>query len=709
MGSRLNRFCRFIAGETIFGALLLAVVCIAVQHSPHLLSKFVSLPVTFERIGTGSWKAQIESIPEGSYYVSLGRPKGNCSISTDGRVLDSNKSAIPGIRQELLVGGSFLKNVSGPKAIDLECDVSKGFKIELGHPPILARYEHGLMLQLWRGVVDFLLGPAFSLALLFFIIIQLRGPSGQPAPATYLTFSVSAVLYSFSLSHFPRLFVDGLTASFVHVVLRICFSWAFVLLVGSYSKQRFFLTLVHVGVLALTLFTGITSPGGLDPVYRGFYPVFALVTAISVLDLYRIEARIEAVKILRVVAVIWLFTQTVDTYFLVQGKGFVGAPMLLVFMSAAIAYARHKEKLRSDRVQAATTRILSAINSKSTLSEILTQIASIASGATHFTRVSAYIDGFCIGIAEHPRRIFARVMESGYRKDTDSDKRIPFQEGRGSFMSLATETEQVVLRKGARDGAFFLVVPIGKHACVNLSDDSSKSPYLAYESEDIVRQLLPSLKALNARVLAQGFRQGAALERFRSLRGDGRFEVELGAIFADVSDYSVLSDRYGISYSDFINAVYFPAMIKALSSHAVPESMRGDEVYLIVFPELLSEEKSTAVALIEALYLLRSFIYGPGAQLCRDNGFDPIEMSIGAAVGAAVLVCDPIQVRTAGTTINDAKRLQEAAGRGCILIRSEGLDTNRFPGLLEDKIPVLVKKNFIVAHRVRASHLREVA
>jgi hypothetical protein len=682
-------------------AALIGSLCLLVQSSPNYLAAQIALPVSFIKTSDSVWTAELSRLDAGEYYASLGKIKGNCRLYRDGELLDSNQSVVSGIRENLLVGASFsLRDRS--QVLRLECEKTKGFRVELAQMPIVSSYRSGVLLQLWRAFTDLILGPLFGLSFLLLSLSQRWTGLTRSQNSTLVGFAGVAVAYSFSLAHYPRLFADELTASYLHVLLRTAFSLSFCLLCGTYYRQRLIVILPHLLFLAVATAIWQLEHSLLDPVYRYFCLVFAASSLVATIDLFRRPRREEFTIILRCVSVAWTVAQILDLKAVFQFLGTFSAPAVLLFITITMSYARLREQRRARRIQQTSNRILAIIESNASIDEILTQLASISSIETHFSRVSAYIDGFCLGMSEHPRQVFVRLMERGYSKETAIDRTIHFLDGRGSYMATATETEEITLRTGTFDKAFFLVVPIGRHACINLSDAVPASSFQAWESEEVIRRLHPALRTLNGRVLAQGFKQGLALEKLRLIRGDGRFDVTLGAVFSDVNNYSVLCEQYGAAFGEFVNAVYFPALTKAVSETAVPEIFRGDEIYLVSLSELRSKKLSNSEAVLKTLLDLHNFMRNEGAELCRSSGYDPITLSTGAAVGNAVVICDPIQVRTAGPTINEAKRLQEAAGAAAALVRTEGLDATSLDYLLGEDEPVLVKKNFIRAKRFSA-------
>jgi hypothetical protein len=66
--------------------------------------------------------------------------------------------------------------------------------------------------------------------------------------------------------------------------------------------------------------------------------------------------------------------------------------------------------------------------------------------------------------------------------------------------------------------------------------------------------------------------------------------------------------------------VYFPSLVKSLAALAVPEFVRGDELYMLSLKEFLPENVSPGEAAVKTAAAVRAFAAREGARLCADNG-----------------------------------------------------------------------------------------
>ena len=181
------------------------------------------------------------------------------------------------------------------------------------------------------------------------------------------------------------------------------------------------------------------------------------------------------------------------------------APTVIMLLCATAFYVRSLERKKVLAIESAVQEILSVAESKLPIEKIIGEIASIAKNQTKYSRASAYVDGFCIGASESPGKMFFRVMDSGYNEDISRDAVINFNDGRGKFMMEAIKSGKPVLGFGP-NSIWFLVVPIGTHAVINLSDSQPKSSITAFESEEIIQKILLPLRSLDHRKLKWVFK-----------------------------------------------------------------------------------------------------------------------------------------------------------------------------------------------------------
>jgi class 3 adenylate cyclase len=488
--------------------------------------------------------------------------------------------------------------------------------------------------------------------------------------------------------------------------LRVAFSLSFLLVAEALSRRQTIQWFIHLALAIGLCATYLINPTWLDQAYRTAYIIFPVATAIALYDLGKAKQAHKPVGQFQSITAFWLIAQAYDTGSIWLATGSPLAPALLLFICAHLIYINHYNRLRSEKLEFASARILTLLDSNIPVRELVSQIASILSEEIHFKRVSAYVDAFCVGSREHPHQVFIKTLEYGYDGIANMDPSVVFDQSRGKVMLEALTSQKSILRQGRTDQAWFAVLPIGKHVCFNFSDDTPRSSDLAFESIEILSRLKPALIPLDHHLVALGLEQKTSLQKLRSLKGDGSWDIEAGSIFVDVNNYSVGAEEFGLRFTEFVSNLFFPSLVKALGEYAVPEHVVGDEAHFLVLQEFLEKDVDTSRGVMRALQALDAFIYGDGAHLCVRNGFEALTVSVGVNIGTINLVCDGISARTSGRVINEAKRLQDEAGRAGILVSCDvNLPAESFGFRFGDTLPILVKKNLITAKRLMRSPL----
>lgn len=713
--------------RTLAGGALFAAAVLSVQYSEWLVSLPADQGVRFRRVDGFRWQADVSGLEPGLYYVSLGHYARPCQLRVDGELLDSMYkktlyAADHARRSDLFMGGQVHVTAKGsPRSLSIVCrqlydgDPGSG---SLYNRPVVARDPWGLLIQLWRMFTGALLGP---LAALFFIgtfLLQsfARGRehgSGSPAARalaadlredwTLLYFAISALVHSLVSADALYLFGSGKTLPILYALSRNNLNLAVVLLAGRYGRPRPVLWGLAGASMAASVFVGLRGEGLWRTLYDAQMWLYIGSTAVVSWDLHRRGAATRSASLMRSMAAGWLLLQCLTLFHVLTGIRltiFSVVPGLVALMTAVLSYMRYREAARRQRLERAGVQVLSACEGAADPRAALAQAAAIARAETHFRRVSAYVDSFCLGVTDEPGKELTRVMEGGYARDMSAYQKVRLDEGQGRLMRSALAGGRPLLGRGPEDDAWYAVVPLGPLACVNLSDERPGPEDEAVESLDAVEGLLPSLHVLGGQLADLGAKRGKALDRLRAVHGDGRREVDAGAVFADINDYSLLTERYGEPFSEFVGSTYIPSLVKAVAPWAVPELTRGDEVYLVSLAELLPAGTAPREAALKAAAAVQSFARREGAELCADHGFPPLTISVGANAGRVWLICDPITVRTSGRSVNDAKRLQEAAPAGGTLVHADLLA--REDGRAGPARPILVKKNLIPARELWA-------
>lgn len=699
-----------------FVAVCLVLACAGLSYSSKVFEILWQEPVIFEKSALlkNSWEADISHLKKGDYYLSVGRPRTACSILFGSRIIGTNKSELPGLRNSLLVGGGFAKDFNSPDKIAVSCDTQNAAALKLSHTLVIAPYIQGQLLQGVRALTELIFGPLCAFLMMLAYMLQLTSRrrseplsenvehsttlSGLP----YFFFSMAAFLYALSLAHYPRLLFNENTSNCLHVITRNMLGLSFVFLFRQKSLLNKAVICCQLFLFLFAVFLSISTPETIVLHYIKLYPLFFVISGVMLVERMRHECRTFVDDIIRKLLLTWTIVQMIDYFSLKGAVGIYVAPSVVVLLSTITWYLREQERATAIRIATVAEKIAKSIETNEPVTAVLKMMMQMSRNETKFERASAYIDAYLVGASETPGKEFMRIGEYGYRKQTHQDLFINFREGRGTKMRTALSQNRTLLER-ASDGSWYLIIPIGKNACINLSDVDARKAYTAHENQSVINRILPSLSSLELKFGELGVRQGAALQKLRGKRGDGTWDEEIGCIFIDINDYSVLTDSYGEAFSGFITKTYIPGLIRTLSTTAAPEHVSGDEVYFVVSKDLLPKNMSVVDGTFASLQAIDKYIYVDGARICSEAGFPKVSVSIGLNVGVSTIICDEYGVRTAGKEVNDTKRLLDSCGKEGILVKDNLLiPVNLSSFYKADEVTVLrKKKNILLAKPLR--------
>ncbi len=683
---------------------MMAAGCMLFHSGPTLFAEIAGIRIPTQKLSMGHWRLDSESVPPGVYYLSLGRPRGLCDLSLDDRVVDSTRGAVSGLRGEFLLGTPLRiqEGVASP-LIRIDCEDEQGFPPLLSHAPVVASPRVGVLIQLARAIWELVVGPVACLLLILGLALfsfTTSRDSRSGIRGAHWLFAAVSTIYAFSLAYYTRLLMDGLSASILHLVLRFSWSLSFALLCGTSRRISRVLVFSHVGVMLFLGWVGLTHPDLLNSAYIWSYLLIPVSAALIAWDLFEREVDTDTEILLRPMAVCYGLLALMDTSIMYLGFGIFSAPTTLAVMAIGTLVLRVLDQYRLNHLVGVSSRITEIFSSRQSPREQLVSLAEAIHQEFSFSRITAYMDAHVAGGHDRPGEVFSRMLERGYEKATHQDGLVDFREERGVHMRQALRGNRIHMGRGARDQVWFLNVPLGTHACLNLSDTRPRVRSVVNEGMQTLERLLPMFNVLGERLAEQGARQGMALERLRSIYGDGEFNVELGAVFADINGYSRLAEQHGAAFTRFIGSVYLPSLCIHLRPWASREFSKGDELYLVCLKELATESAAVPRLTMSTVAEVLRFAAGPGQRLCREAGFPVVTFSVAANIGQAVLICDPFQVRTSGEVIIHAARLREVAPKGGAL-----LHPNLLPHLTDEErkeigaaTPILVKKTALLAH-----------
>lgn len=650
------------------------------------------------------------ALNSGNYFLSLGRPKGSCQITDNGKKIADNKSPASQTRDLLGLGVSL--KVTEPKKVNLEIDCfsEAGFKPQLAYTPALFNEGFGKFVQSVRLLFQTVLSPTASgmlllvLAVLLVLNKQKNGSNLTAGPSLFL-FSLVCFAYSLSLSHVTRLFFEPGTATIFHVLLRTALILSFIILAGDVSRKRF-ISIYIIGLFLVVLTLRINNVEYLVATYKSGYILYIFAT----LEVYvRNRKSIESDSKTRVVTILaftWSITQSIDSVF---SFGFQSGENLSLAIALVIpAYISNILIIKfmefNEAVQL-TNVITSLLSEDGKIDQRVNSFGMWLKRYLNATHSSFYVDKFLLGIENSPGLHFRGILTDRHLPSRDFSLESSAITETNNWSAEALKTQRSLLGCNIFDRKLFACIPVGGNLLFNFSfDDASESSLLLLQEKFRFLQSNNRLLQSFAQVTSShNSLHYATLRSLRSKLGDCELQGKVLIIFIDVNGYTKLIKNYGPTFSNFIESKIMEKVAHDLRSVATVELKMGDEMHLAVLPWIL-QSGDIEEASIECLAYLYNFFKNELPGFCLDNGFDPFTVSIGVAYGETTLRINDRHAGTSGPAVNLAKRLLQGAEAAEIIISDSVLD------LIGDSFPekfaarqVFIKNDLCNAHSVRYS------
>jgi class 3 adenylate cyclase len=636
-------------------------------------SFFFDSLVKFDKVGKSVLVADLSSLPNGEYFFSLGKPTAPCDILFGGKVVERGISHSTATRNSLVIGIPLtVSNLApGEGILRTECIMPNGFPIKFVDSPILTTRNAGLVLHGFRFLLHLVLGPTCALMLLIILINAMIWRSHSNSVAvTRIAFAVVALLHSLSLAYFPRLFISAGDAYVINAILRCAFAYTF--LAVANRPRAFhgeFVMFAYFSFISL-LVAHFFFSHYVNWTYRISFVLWTAAAIGLTISRWRRPLEMPDDELWRGALTIFAVLQGIDASTIFIEVLQPQMPMMLACMCHFIAKQANIDLRKNQDVYQTTYGVLEVVNDVNTdVRQKIVLATGILQKQSPMLRISAYIDSYCVGEAIASKMSMQRVYEHGYRKDTSFDSSIDISSGNGRFMKEAIGSGKPLYGIGANGGQF-ICVPIGELACINLSDHNARDPVFGHIANSFVGMLQPAIQAIEAHLKSAADSSKFAINRLRDTLGIGTYECALGAVFIDIVGYSQLSDKFRDPFRRFIADQYFPSLLKAIQTHMTLEFTRGDEAYFCVLEHFVAPGLSIAEELQNGLSACWRFQHEISPELCRQAGFPVIRLRIGAAMGTGTLSITSMEVKTLGEVVNHAKRLQEDAMEGEILITS---------------------------------------
>jgi hypothetical protein len=660
---------------------LLSLVVVYVFQLPEILSAWFYNNVNFEQITKSPLHLTSRlNLSEGQYYVTYGLVRAGCSAMVNGSVYDTSISSGNGVKSNLLLGHEFSVTTNVPILLELKCDFQEGFITSLAHAPRVLSVNSGKMLHLYRALTSVVLGIVCAMFLLMVSIFSYFIGGGvfktRSGSEYYILFSVVGFFYLSSYSQIPRLWLAGADATLLHIVLRNLFATTSFLILANHLGRLKFVPYMFV-LIAFAFFFFDYNQRGFMTYYRLNYILFAVVSAIYTVMLIRKREYTKRIQLIRFVAVCWTVAQIIDTISLYTSVISYNTPIVMALTCVAFSYLIIYDRSRLEQLEQATKQIIDLSKTELSPNKLMSDLALMLLEYTQFSRASCYVDAFILAEAPTPLQKMIRVFEKGYIKDTSMDRLIDFSSQRGLKMLSALEQQKVIQSQGD-DGGFYAVVPIGRYMTINLSDDHAVSEQQVQASIETLDRLKPGLSSIEKKVNELGTTSGNMLQKIRSVRTESNFESEMFGIMIDILDYSKNTERYQLKgknnpYTRFISGQYLPGLARALGGFAYPEALEGDLISFVILKDTFQKNKEGIQqgyyeSLNAVLDKIQHYLKTTGAEICKNNGFEAVQFSVGVSTSAVQVNLDEFQARTAGEALTIARRILDGAPRGSIAI-----------------------------------------
>lgn len=376
-------------------ALACASFCLILQHSSEIFSYFVRFPIVFYKVHQDHLQADIHELPSGTYFVSTGQTRVPCEITVDNKIVDSTKSEIESILRKQTLGAAFkVHSEEKKRTIDIRCDSPPGLGLSIGSPltsiqpqghnfdfrfnnlPVITSYKSGIVLHLWRSISAIVLGPVFSLFLLFSVIIDIlyskQVGNYDTRRNAYLAFSVCALMYSFAVSDFLRLFTDSVLATIFTRSLRHIFSMSFIFLVSSYAFHRPIIYTVHTLSLLATIISGFLDPEIMRQIFWFQILLMTVCTWISSIDLINKNTDSTSMTLIRLISLTWSILQTAALFLLYFVYNTLVTPAFTAMIAWSLVLIRYRERVQ---VVQENQKIVSELNTIRELEALAARVA----------------------------------------------------------------------------------------------------------------------------------------------------------------------------------------------------------------------------------------------------------------------------------------------------------------------------------------------
>ena len=690
---------KHLANSSMLLGLTLLVILTGLQQFPDTLDKVFANPAIITEFPEDVYSIHLDSLPKDEYYLSLGRPRHFCDITYNDELIFKGKTSIHDKRPSLLVGAGFAHN-GGSVSLVADCrQFMSGFEQRLSFPPRLYTYLAGVAIHNVRNFIDMAVGPISCLFLMlaaFFNYFFSKNTSESKRSHIFIVFSLVAFVYSLSLAHYTRVYMSGMAASQLHIILRTAFSLGMAALLHPKLFPGYLLLSLHLIIFFLSLCLPYLDIR-VETFYLSSFLLYPITTFATLWASKKNDDSTYDSFFLQALLLSWGAAQALDWLKQLSGIGYFAAPLYLGAIALYLTYSVARQQSRLLKASSLAKTIESYIQSSLKPADLVKEIGAALHASSCYDLYSVYLLQSFLGGSENSTE-FIKIKSYN---SSEAPEKIQLDHLNAPIFAEAITHQRIVEGVGLSDNRRYLVLPLGNLGAICFSSSRRLPRYTVGETRQLINLLTPSLQLINEKLKSLVSLTGSSLNKLRTSYGDGTFPMTIGAIFIDIADYSKKAEQYGECYTSFISSQLLPALIKNMKDHSLPEVVRGDEVLFIVCDEKPDQARDISLETAKSIHRLSAYMLTEAQTLSSQEGYGKVEFRVGFTVGEGSIVIDDVQARTSGDHINRAKRLQDAAAKGEFLTDTETMSAIKSGSLLVlAKTSIVVKKNVIEAVKV---------
>lgn len=316
------------------GSLLLLSWCILIQQFPNIVGCFYQLSPKWNQDGPSSSSIQINTLPEGKYYLSLGQVLDETEIWMNHHLIEKGKITV-GKQIEVL-------ETNTPLHLQIKWKARERWRNKLFDLPILAPYGPGHIIHILRVFTKIYLGPGLSLLLILFAVLNFQISKPQSSKAIpHIILGVTGFWFNLFITLIPDLILKPATTTFIQLTLKVALSAAFLNLIRYYSKPSKGLIAFHLFAVLSVLVSYLANPDWYILIYKVQICIFTFLTLLNTIYLIDGDQNNFETRLLAQLGLVWTVLQGFGAIFYwLDGPSYltVWSPSIIAVLSCVEFY-----------------------------------------------------------------------------------------------------------------------------------------------------------------------------------------------------------------------------------------------------------------------------------------------------------------------------------------------------------------------------------